>query len=93
MTRRSLKDLRLGMGPTTTIFGGIPAVALLDSSMSNEEFERHMTKVFADVGSGRRLILGVSDNVPVDANLDRLERITEMVRAFGPVVPPTDGSL
>ncbi len=93
MTKRSLADLRLGMGPTTTVFGGIPAVALLDNSMSNKGFERHMAKVFAELGSGKRLILGVSDNVPVDASLDRLERITEMVRVFGPVVPAPDGSL
>jgi hypothetical protein len=93
MTKRSLKDLRLGMGPKTTIYGGIPAVALMDDAMSDSDFERHMDKVFADLGSGKQLILGVSDNVPVEANLDRLNRITEMVRAFGPVAPTPDGNL
>jgi hypothetical protein len=47
MTKRSLRDLRLGMGSTTTIWGGIPAVALLDSSMDDGAFERFMENVFA----------------------------------------------
>ena len=79
------------MGSTTTVWGGIPAVALMDRSMSDDAFERHMDMLFAELGSGKRLILGVSDNVPVDANLDRLARISERVRAFGPVVPAADG--
>ena len=91
MTKRSLRDLRAGMGPTTTIWGGIPAVALMDGAMSDVVFERHLDTLFAELGSGKRLILGVSDNVPVDANLDRLSRVTERVRAFGPVVPAADG--
>lgn len=93
MTRRSLRELRAGMGSTTTIWGGVPAVALMDGAMGDDAFERHMDKVFAELGSGRRLILGVSDNVPVDANLARLERITQRVRAFGPVAPAPDGSV
>jgi hypothetical protein len=93
MTKRSLRDLRLGMGSTTTIWGGIPAVALLDSSMDDGAFERHMDRLFAELGSGKRLILGVSDNVPVEANLKRLDWITERVRAFGPVDPVVNDRL
>jgi hypothetical protein len=93
MTKRTLRELRLGMGSTTTIYGGIPAVALLESSMKDAEFERHMATTFEQLCSGKRLILGVSDNVPVDASLDRLNRISEMVRAFGPVVPAPAGAL
>ena len=40
---------------------------------------------FAELGMAERLILGVSDNVPPDCSLARLERIRERVEAFGPV--------
>ena len=93
MTKPSLREQRLGMGATTTIWGGLPAVAFMTGPMDDAAFERHLDKVFSELGSGKRLILGVSDNVPVDANLDRLERVTELVKAFGPVVPAPDGSL
>ncbi len=93
MTKRSLKELREGMGATTTIWGGLPAVAFMNGPMSDASFETHLDKVFDELGSGKRLILGVSDNVPVDANLARLDRVTERVRAFGPVTPSPAGQL
>ena len=92
MTRRTLDELRLGMGATTTIWGGLPAIAFMNVAMDDAAFERHLDEVFSKLGSGERLILGVSDNVPVDASLDRLDRVTERVKAFGPVILSPDGS-
>ena len=66
-----------------TIFGGIPSVALLGSSMSDDEFETYMTNLFEDISPGDRFILGVSDTTPPDARFDRLLRITERVREQG----------
>ncbi len=85
MTRCTLAQARAGMGPRTTVWGGLPSVALLKDSMSDAEFEGYLDRLFAGLGAGERLILGVSDNVPPDASLDRMERIKERVEAFGPV--------
>ena len=85
MTHSSLTELRAGMGPHITIWGGIPAVALLDKSMDDTTFEAYLDELFAYFGTGERLILGVSDNVPPDSNLLRLGKIKERVEAFGPV--------
>ncbi len=87
MTQCTLHEIRDGMGPSTTIWGGIPSVALLDQSMDDATFEAYLDGVFEDLGTGERLIFGVSDNVPPDANLDRLERITERIEDFGEVRP------
>jgi uroporphyrinogen-III decarboxylase len=87
MVRRSLRELRAGFGPATAVYGGIPSVCLLDTAMSEEGFGELLDKTFGELGAGERLVLGVSDNVPVDANLDRLERITERVLEFGQVEP------
>lgn len=83
MTRRSLRELRDGMGPSTTIWGGIPSIALLDDSMSDSTFDRFLSATFSELGPSSRLILGVSDAVPPDANLDRLDRITAACEARG----------
>ena len=85
MTRCSLQEIRHGMGPGVTIWGGICSIALLKGSMDDAAFERYVDQTFAQIGSGERLILGVSDMVPPDADLNRLERIKERVEAFGPV--------
>ena len=78
-------EIRKGMGPKVTVWGGIPSVALLDDSMTEAAFEKYLDDMFSSLGKGERLILGVSDNVPPRANLARLERIKERVEAFGPV--------
>jgi len=85
MTICSLKEVRDGMGPKVTIWGGLCSVAFLDNSMSDASFEEHLDNTFAAIGPGDRTILGVSDNVPPDANLARLERVKERIHAFGPI--------
>jgi hypothetical protein len=93
MVKRTLKELREGFGEPTTVWGGLPAVAFMDGPMPDDSFEAHMDRVFGELGSGKRLILGVSDNVPVDALIHRLEKVTERVKAFGPVNPAPAGQL
>ena len=85
MTQCTLAELRVGFGPETTVFGGIPSVALLDDAMADTAFETYLDQVFDALGNGDHLILGVADNVPPDANLDRLEAIKRRVEDFGPV--------
>lgn len=93
MVKRTLKELREGFGEPTTVWGGLPATAFMPGPMSDESFEAHLDRVFGELGSGKRLILGVSDNVPVDCTIERLDRVTERVKAFGPVNPAPAGQL
>ena len=85
MTKCTLKELRIGMGPTTTIWGGIPSVSLLNDSMSEAAFQAYLDDMFHSLGAADHLILGVSDNVPPDVNMARLREIKKRVDAFGPV--------
>ena len=87
MTQCTLGEIQEGMGPKTTVWGGIPSIALLDDAMDDRTFEAYLDDLFGELGTGERLILGVSDDVPPDANLSRLERVKERIEAFGPVQP------
>lgn len=87
MTKTTLAEMLQGLRPHITVFGGIPSVALLDSAMSDAVFAQYLDTLFASIGAGDHLILGVADNVPPDANLARLAEIKERVAAFGPVQP------
>jgi hypothetical protein len=62
-------------------------VALLESAMTDAAFEIYLDELFDSIGAGDHLILGVADNVPPDANLNRLEEVKRRVEAFGPVQP------
>jgi hypothetical protein len=92
MTSCTLKEIRDGFGPDTAAFGGIPCVILIDACTDQRGFETHMDQLFAELGSGRRLILGVSDNVPPEVNLDRLDQIKKWIDAFGPCPAPASPS-
>jgi len=80
MTRCTLAELRQGFGPRTTVWGGIPSVILLDTEMDDDAFGRYLDAVLREAAQGSRLILGVSDNVPPDANLARLAEIGRRCR-------------
>ncbi len=87
MTQCTLKELREGMGGNITVWGGIPSISLLASSMSDEEFSKYLDNLFELIGPGEKLILGVSDNVPPDAVMSRLDEVKKRVADFGPVHP------
>lgn len=83
MTKVTLTEVRRVFQGKVTVFGGIPSIALLESAMSDEEFETFMTGLFDEISPGDRFILSISDTTPPDAKFDRLLRITEMVRERG----------
>ena len=85
MSTCTLREIREGFGSHVTAWGGIPGVILLQDSMDQRGFELYMDDLFAQLGSVEHLILGVSDNVPPDVDLSRLEVIREKIEAFGPV--------
>ena len=83
MTKVTISEVKKAFKGKVTIFGGVPSVALLPESMSEEEFERFMRNLFKEIAPGDRFILGVSDTTPPDAKFDRLLTITDMVQEFG----------
>jgi hypothetical protein len=83
MVACTLGEMRRAFGDRITIFGGVPSVALLEDSMTEDEFEAHMRGLFAEIAPGDRFILGVSDMVPPDAKWERLVRIARMVEEWG----------
>ncbi len=84
MTSCTLAEVRAGMGSKVTVWGGIPSVALLETSMDDSAFEAYLDKVFRELGAAEHLIWGVADNVPPDAKLCRLDRIRERIECFEP---------
>ena len=83
MTKITISEVKKSFKGKVTIFGGVPSVALLEQSMSDEEFERFMKNLFQEIVPGDRFILGISDTTPPDAKFERLFRITEMVQEWG----------
>jgi uroporphyrinogen-III decarboxylase len=83
MVAVSMGRMRAAFGGRISIFGGVPSVALLEESMSDDEFEAYMVNLFREIAPGDRFILGVSDMIPPDAKWERLVRMAEMVEQWG----------
>ena len=81
MTSLDHQALRTAFGPDVTIWGGVPSVALLEASMSQQDFSTYVDDLCEQIGDGHRWILGVSDNVPPDADMARLEYLRERFAA------------
>ncbi len=74
--------LRQRTGEHCALWGGIPSVVLLPDQYTDTAFNRFLDDFFAQLGDGRKLVLGVSDNVPPDADLGRLETIQARCQSF-----------
>jgi methylmalonyl-CoA mutase cobalamin-binding domain/chain len=78
MTRVPLADYYRRWSPHLALWGGIPSIIALPET-SDLAFEGFMDELFRAVAPGRRIVLGMSDNVPPDAIFSRLQRIHDRV--------------
>jgi hypothetical protein len=82
MARVTIAQARAAWGNEVIIYGGVPSV-LLESEVSDEEFEEYMQNLFQTIAPGDAFILGVSDNVMASSKIERVERISELVEQLG----------
>lgn len=87
MTSLTLKEIREVFSNKITVWGGIPAVSVLDKSMNDYQFEEYINNLFEDISKGDHLILSISDAIPPDANFSRIKQIAKLAKEFGPVNP------
>ncbi|MGI6778611.1 MAG: uroporphyrinogen decarboxylase family protein [Acetivibrionales bacterium] len=85
MTSQSLKEVRDVLKDKITIWGGIPSAALLESSMSDKEFESFLDNTMQQIGDGKKMIFAIADTTPPDAKFERILRIAQKVKEFGRV--------
>jgi hypothetical protein len=74
----SLSEARALTGPDVTLWGGIPQDVLLEPR-TDREFEAAVTQAVQEAQGDDRLILGVADQVPVGAQVERLEVLPRLI--------------
>jgi hypothetical protein len=78
MTSCTLEQVQAAFAGRIAIWGGIASIMLCPDSVPEREFRESMDALFAANRASSRLILGVSDMVTADADLDRLHYITRL---------------
>jgi hypothetical protein len=82
MTRLTLEEVRTAFKDRVTIWGGIPSTQLCAGSATDEEFRRYTEDLIARYGHADRLVLGVSDMVTADAQLDRVKYLCDKINSL-----------
>lgn len=85
MTKVSLKETREIFGDKITIWGGIPSIAMLKESVSDQDFYRIVDNTLEVIGRGDHMIISVADTLPPAADFDRLLYLKKKVEEFGAV--------
>ncbi|MCL5743011.1 MAG: hypothetical protein M1541_03645, partial [Acidobacteria bacterium] len=78
MTSCTLEEVQAAFAGRIAIWGGIASIMLCPESVPESDFRASIEKLFARNRAASRLILGVSDMVTADADLDRLHYITRL---------------
>jgi hypothetical protein len=74
----TLTDARELTGPAMILWGGIPQDYLLDTH-DHSEFGIAVQQAILEIADDPRMLLGVADRVPVEADIDRLRLIPQMI--------------
>jgi len=83
MTKVTNAEFRRAVGDDRTVWGGIPST-LFSESTSDEEFDNYIiNNLFREIAPGYRFIVGMGDNLPFDAKLERVVRVSEMIDKQG----------
>jgi uroporphyrinogen-III decarboxylase len=82
MTRMTLEEVRRAFKDRITIWGGIPSTQLCIGSTTDDEFRRYTGELLARYGHADRLVLGVSDMVTADAELDRIKYLCDKINSL-----------
>ncbi|MHC4406912.1 MAG: uroporphyrinogen decarboxylase family protein, partial [Planctomycetota bacterium] len=82
MVDTTLAEARAAWGDRVIIWGGVPSV-ILEPPFTEDQFEQYLDDLFHTVAPGGAFILGIADNAMPGSSIERIRRITEMVRQRG----------
>ncbi len=79
MTDFTIKEAREILDGAVSIMSGIPSVIMLRMNMSDEDFREYVLRVLDDIQPGDGFVLGMADNVPANADFERVGMISQIV--------------
>ncbi len=80
-TKCTMTDFK-ALGENVTIWGGIPSI-LFEPSVSDSEFDSYVKALIEEMRPGTRFIIGMGDNLPVQADINRVSRVVNVIEKHG----------
>jgi uroporphyrinogen-III decarboxylase len=82
MNDLTIREAREVLEGKVSIMSGIPSVIMFRKVMKDDDFRDYVLKVLDDVQPGNGFVLGMADNVPADADFDRVSMISQIVDEY-----------
>ena len=82
MDRITIPEVLEKVGENVVIQGGIPSIMMCPQGATREELEEYVRDLLNKVPLGYRFVLGMSDNVPPDADFYRVKMISDIVNSI-----------
>ena len=82
MTSVTTGELKKAWGDKVTIWGGIPSI-VFGQQYSDQKFDDYVLNLFKEISPGHSFILGMGDNLPYDAKIERVGRVVDLIEKYG----------
>jgi uroporphyrinogen-III decarboxylase len=82
MNDLTIKEAREILDGKVSIMSGIPAVIMTPDSMNDKNFKEYVVRVLDDIQPGNGFVLGMADNVPANADFQRVGMISQIVDEY-----------
>lgn len=80
MTDLTVEQALASLGGEVVMQGGVPAVLMCREGGSRQDLERCVCRIAREIRPRRSFVLGMGDNVPPNADFDRVRLIGDIVR-------------
>lgn len=82
MTSQSLGEVLRAFAGRIAVWGGIPSISVVESSMGEGEFSRLLEETLGSVRPRDRVVFSIADTAPPGMRFERLVTIAEIIRAM-----------
>ena len=79
MSDLTIKEAREILDGEVSIMSGVPSVIMSRMSMNDEDFREYILRTLDDIQPGDGFVLGMADNVPANADFERVGMISQIV--------------
>jgi len=82
MNDLTIKEAREKLEGKVSIMSGIPSVIMFRKVINDDDFRDYVLKLLDDIQPGDGFVLGMADNVPANADFDRVAMISQIVNEY-----------
>lgn len=82
MNDLTIREARERLEGKVSIMSGVPSVIMFRKVMKDDDFKRYIINVLDDIQPGNGFVLGMADNVPADADFERVSLISHIVDEY-----------